>query len=125
MILYCPVPSVTTVRVFSINAGLEASTVTPGSSAPEESLTTPAMDPCARAYVEKRRRTATTSDPSLNSFMLPPAEVAKGSGSVRTDDSLRGTLPGHAVACKGKSTVLRNGNVRCAGQMHTFGSLRF
>ena len=43
----------TTVRVFSINAGLEASTVTPGSSAPGESLTTPAMDPCARASVEK------------------------------------------------------------------------
>src|SRR4029434_9101247 len=118
MTLYCPVPSVTTVRVFSISAGLEASTVTPGSSAPEESLTTPAMDPCARAYVEKRRRTATTSDPSLNGFMLPPTEVAKGSGSVRTDDSLRGTLPRHAVACKRKSRVATNAEERNEGQQH-------
>src|SRR4029450_12034271 len=84
MILYCPPPSVTTERVFSIKAGLEASTVTPGSSAPEESLTTPAIDPCACASVERRRTTATTSDPSQSGFMLPPAEVARGS-RINTD----------------------------------------
>src|SRR5688572_19816920 len=44
MMRYCPAPSVTTVRTFSINAGLAASTVTPGSTAPDESLTTPAID---------------------------------------------------------------------------------
>ena len=52
MILYWPVPSVTAVRTFSMSAGLEASTVTPGSTAPEESRTTPAMVPdcpCANA----------------------------------------------------------------------------
>ena len=38
---YCPVPSVTAVRIFSISAGLAASTVTPGSTAPDASLTTP------------------------------------------------------------------------------------
>ena len=37
---YCPEPSVTTVRTFSISAGLDASTVTPGSTAPEASVTT-------------------------------------------------------------------------------------
>jgi len=35
----CPVPSVTAVRVFSMSTGLEASTVTPGSTAPEASFT--------------------------------------------------------------------------------------
>src|SRR5579862_7261115 len=43
-ILYWPVESVTTDRTRSIRAGLDASTVTPGNTAPEVSLTTPAMD---------------------------------------------------------------------------------
>src|SRR5665213_21797 len=46
-IRYCPDPSVTAARVFSISAGLAASTVTPGRTAPELSFTTPAMDACA------------------------------------------------------------------------------
>ena len=41
---YCPLPSVTTLRTFSISAGLVASTVTPGKTAPEGSRTTPAID---------------------------------------------------------------------------------
>src|SRR6266478_1554330 len=41
--LYSPLSSVTTVRTFSISAGLAASTVTPGNTAPDESLTTPAI----------------------------------------------------------------------------------
>jgi hypothetical protein len=44
MIRYWPAPSVTAVRTFSINAGLDASTVTPGSTAPDESRTAPAID---------------------------------------------------------------------------------
>src|SRR2546422_1200765 len=47
-ILYWPDSSVTTVRTFSISAGLAASTVTPGITAPVASLTVPAMV-CARA----------------------------------------------------------------------------
>src|SRR5262245_59926272 len=49
MIRYCPLPSVTAVRTFSIRTGLDASTVTPGRTAPEASRTTPAMVACARA----------------------------------------------------------------------------
>jgi hypothetical protein len=49
MILYCPSASVTTDRTFSISAELEASTVTPGITAPDVSLTTPAMPPAACA----------------------------------------------------------------------------
>jgi hypothetical protein len=46
--LYWPVPSVNTVRVRSISAGLAASTSTPASTPPELSRTTPAIDaPCA------------------------------------------------------------------------------
>ena len=47
MMRYWPAPSVTTVRTFSMSAGLAASTVTPGNTAPDVSLTTPAMDACA------------------------------------------------------------------------------
>src|SRR6266545_345909 len=53
-IRYWPVPSVTTDRTFSISTGLAASTVTPGSTAPEPSLTTPVMD--AWAYAAEGRR---------------------------------------------------------------------
>jgi hypothetical protein len=47
MMRYCPVPSVTAERVFSMRTGLAASTVTPGSTAPEASLITPLIDACA------------------------------------------------------------------------------
>ena len=43
MIRYTPWPSVLAVRTFSMSAGLVASTVTPGNTPPDESLTTPAM----------------------------------------------------------------------------------
>src|SRR3954453_18119673 len=49
MIWYCPDESVTVDRDFSISAGLDASTRTPGSTAPELSFTTPVMDACAYA----------------------------------------------------------------------------
>ena len=43
MILYCPCASVDTERTFSISTGLDASTVTPGITAPLVSFTTPAI----------------------------------------------------------------------------------
>src|SRR5262249_32139851 len=53
--LYSPRSSVTVVRTRSMSAGLVASTVTPGTTAPEASLTKPAMFavlvPCAFAAV--------------------------------------------------------------------------
>src|SRR4029079_16373656 len=48
-IWYWPAPSVTAERTFSIKTGLAASTVTPGSTAPEASFTVPAIDACANA----------------------------------------------------------------------------
>jgi hypothetical protein len=47
VIRYAPAPSVTAVRTFSINAGLDTSTLTPGTTAPDASLATPAIDACA------------------------------------------------------------------------------
>jgi hypothetical protein len=55
------VPSVTTERVFSISAGLDVSTVTPGSTAPDVSLTTPAIDACAKR-TDARRSSTRTND---------------------------------------------------------------
>src|SRR6476620_1261161 len=51
---YWPSPSVTAVRTFSISAGLAASTVTPGRTAPDESFTVPAIDPCANTAAGKQ-----------------------------------------------------------------------
>src|SRR6185369_17293345 len=64
-ILYWPLPSVTTVRTFSMSAGLAASTVTPGSTAPDVSLTTPAMDACAYADDE----TIVAADKTMNATL--------------------------------------------------------
>src|SRR6185295_2023900 len=57
MIRYCPDPSVVADRVFSISAGLAASTTTPGSTAPEGSWTVPVRMACAKT-VPGRSRTA-------------------------------------------------------------------
>jgi hypothetical protein len=49
------------VRTFSINVGLAASTVTPGSTAPEASRTTPAIDPWANPELAMASTLATAS----------------------------------------------------------------
>src|SRR6185436_5857696 len=77
MILYCPWPSVTADRERSISAGLDASTVTPGSTAPEESRTTPAIAVCpwAKRSREQRRTAAVRTrrtNTRVRSPMMPP-----------------------------------------------------
>src|SRR5215831_5864211 len=62
MIRYWPVPSVTTVRDFSMSTGLAASTLTPGSTAPDASLTRPAIAGWENAGTE-RSNNARTTDP--------------------------------------------------------------
>src|SRR5262249_7900337 len=47
--------SLTTERTFSIRTGLDASTDTPGRTAPEASLTTPVMAACASAAAGRSR----------------------------------------------------------------------
>jgi hypothetical protein len=58
-IRYRPEPSVTAERTFSIKAGLDASTVTPGSTAPDVSRTLPVIDACASASWGRHRAPAT------------------------------------------------------------------
>src|SRR5882672_1024735 len=58
-ILYVPALSVTALRDPSMSAELDASTVTPGSTAPDASFTTPAMvplEPCAHAAADTSTR---------------------------------------------------------------------
>src|SRR5436190_14169756 len=67
---YNPELSVVDERVFSISTVLAASTVTPGSTAPDPSLTVPVIDACARTI-----RGATITNAIANSH-LPRAAIA-------------------------------------------------
>src|SRR4030095_3686024 len=70
MIEYRPSPSVTAVRVFSISTSLAASTVTPGKTAPEVSLTMPAIVLCADAVDGRSASRATTPRARTANFIL-------------------------------------------------------
>jgi hypothetical protein len=84
--LYCPVPSVTAVRVFSISAGLATSTVAPGRTAPDASLTIPAIALCARAMPGTTSTHTTVSARHLTSVRinLPFHLVIRGASPPRT-----------------------------------------
>src|SRR5215471_6458342 len=71
MIRYWPVPSVTAERTRSISAGLVASTVAPGNSAPLESLTTPVRDPCAIAVAGTNANARTNSFTNWRDERIP------------------------------------------------------
>src|SRR6185436_3373918 len=72
MILYWPEPSVTTDRDFSISTSLAASTLTPGSTAPDVSLTTPpiALCACAAAGYSATPINAAKTDPAIR-LLIP------------------------------------------------------
>ena len=71
--MYRPSPSVTVERLFSISTGLDASTLTPGSTAPDVSFTIPVNDAWAYAAAgtNARHRNDTTLLASAR-FILPP-----------------------------------------------------
>src|SRR3954462_3561309 len=93
MILYWPCASVDTERTFSINTGLAASTVTPGSTAPVVSFTPPVKPVSwARAPAANRSVSAalTTTDPR-SSFRLIRSPMGNGcdaSNNYRLSDLL-------------------------------------
>ncbi len=66
---YCPVSSVTPVRTLVMSAGLDASMVTPGSTAPEVSRTVPARL-CAVARLGTTKRLAITSSSRISSRFM-------------------------------------------------------
>ena len=64
---YVPEPLVTVERVFSISAGLDTSTVTPGSTPPDASLTVPEMVlVCADAITGVRTRASKTKQRTVS-----------------------------------------------------------
>src|SRR5687768_10431393 len=96
-IRYCPFTSEIEERTFSMRTSLDASTSTPGSTAPDESLTRPAIADCAKAAVGTR----TNAEPITAAIkrvrtddrfvcMTPPvvtATPARGTGVVDVDPS--------------------------------------
>src|SRR5258705_4598651 len=61
--------SAVTDRTFSISAGLLASTVTPGSTAPVASFTTPVNELCARAVAGNARHPSATTHPTAMRYL--------------------------------------------------------
>src|SRR5947207_16026566 len=103
--LYWPVESVTAERTFSISAGLDASTVTPGITAPVVSLTRPAMllPLCARPAAGTSRsvaRTPTHNDKVLRTRTSSKVRLkADTTGTTPTGTTPGGTTPATAPRC--------------------------
>src|SRR5262245_64049728 len=79
MILYWPVSSVTTERPFSMRASLLASTLTPGNTAPDVTLTTPAIALCAYVRVghaDMHANVTNTETAVLRIISLPPSPTS-------------------------------------------------
>src|ERR1044072_1621205 len=72
---YWPEPSVTTDRCFSMTTGLAASTVTPGSTAPEVSRTTPVIEPWAATAAGNTSIADTTTTALATRVMDPPVSA--------------------------------------------------
>ena len=74
MIRYTPLVSVATVQVFSVRAALDASTVTPGRTPPDASLTVPVRVACANASEGSSDTAAAASKrfklPRITTFFL-------------------------------------------------------
>src|SRR5688500_10386657 len=81
MIWYWPELSEIVERTFSISAGLDASTVTPGSTAPDESFTTPVMDAWAAASAGSNSSQRNAETPVLNTRICASWRVACRTGS--------------------------------------------
>src|SRR4051794_20734642 len=89
MMRYCPEPSVTTVRDFSFSTGLDASTVTPGSTAPDASLIVPAI--CApicadaTAGTSRSNNAKVTRDFATTRMLSHSPSIPSGAHSARGD----------------------------------------
>src|SRR5262249_3532946 len=85
-----------TVRVFSMREGLAASTVTPGSTAPEASLTTPAIPLAAACWAPAARgrisaHITTPKPTTVRTMGQPPlAPVCGNVNDERAAEHLRG-----------------------------------
>src|SRR5882672_11759938 len=75
---YWPVSSLTTDLTFSIKTGLAASTVTPGSTAPDVSRTTPVMAACAYAAAGNSKKPTTIAAAFETSLFIAPLLDRRG-----------------------------------------------
>src|SRR5437016_5108994 len=91
-IRYWPVSSLTTERIRSMSTGLAASTVTPGSTPPDASRTTPVMAACAYAAAGKSTTTSRTKRHRLKNLRIAspqPGDLCKQvSGTCQGDKGL-------------------------------------
>src|SRR5688572_10803200 len=88
-----------------MSTGLAASTVTPGSTAPDVSLTTPERAAWAKAAVGPATRQATTSPILTNKRILNLTALDLESGLDRAaHTSARRTLVRPSVLCKWRTT---------------------
>src|SRR6266850_2873024 len=76
---YWPASFVVTDRTFSISDGLDASTPTPGSTAPDVSRATPVIDACAYSS-EGMRRTPREAHAVFSRCIRPPERDAGWTG---------------------------------------------
>src|SRR5688572_13861259 len=90
---YWPVSSVTTDRTFSISTGLAASTVTPGRTAPDASLTTPVMTAWADAIDGTNTHTNATRKNAQDPWIRFSITVLLTCGCKRPSGSRRLVLP--------------------------------
>src|SRR5687768_2819266 len=86
---YCPVPSLMTVRLFSMRAGLDASTVTPGRTAADASRMTPAIVAWACTLFGSSRLPASATATNrtrriTNLLLVPDNPLTCGSGGYHT-----------------------------------------
>src|SRR5262245_45185813 len=81
---YWPVPSVTTVRVFSMSTELDASTLTPGSTAADGSRTTPAIVAWANTRLgSSRMATPTARTFTTRGICNPPRTLERDAARLR------------------------------------------
>src|SRR5215467_705448 len=86
---YWPVLSVIEVRTFSISAGLETSTVTPGSTPIEVSRTTPAIEAWAKAIAGTNVRRHASESRRKDFPMVADANSGVTGGQYRYSGSRR------------------------------------
>src|SRR5471032_1189139 len=114
MILYSPLPSVTAVRTFSINAPLAASTLTPATGTPAASRTTPTMllrEPCASARPDSRARHTKTTQPAHKTLAR----------TISSSPGIPNGVPHLDVELGDERNALRNALARCTSLSNAYG----
>src|SRR4051812_47852425 len=92
---YWPEPSVTAVRTLSMSAGLAASTVTPGRTAPEASLATPEIDaPLCAAAVQA---VSSTHAAAASTLLHPRIDILLDEGPLHRRGEFVSILRRHNV----------------------------